>query len=123
MIAGDIDLAVLEPTEFLPQVEAGEIDVLLSTGNKPALHEALADVPLASDLGAEEPFVTQVRLFFGAPDLSEAQEQYWVDVLTQWSESDGYAAYIEENALTPQLITGDELDTYISESVETLAGE
>jgi putative tricarboxylic transport membrane protein len=123
VIAGDIDLAVLEPTEFLPQVEAGEIDVLLSTGSKPALNEALADVPLASDLGAEEPFVTQVRLFFGAPDLSEAQEEYWVDVLTQWSESEEYASYIEENALTPQLITGDELDTYISESVETLAGE
>lgn len=123
IIAGDIDLAVLEPTEFLPQVEAGEIDVVLSTGSEPALHEALADVPLASDLGAEQPFATQFRVFFGAPELTEAQEGYWVDVLTEWSESDAYASYIEENALTPKLLTGDELDAYIAEAVSTLAGD
>lgn len=121
VIAGDIDLAVLEPTEFLPQVEADEIDVLLSTGSEPAPHELLADVPLAQDLGAEEPFATQFRLFFGAPDLSPEQEQYWIDALTTWTESDGYSQYIEENALTPKLVTGDEMDAALAEASETIS--
>ncbi|MFC7405729.1 Bug family tripartite tricarboxylate transporter substrate binding protein [Georgenia alba] len=122
VIAGDIDLAVLEPTEFLPQVEAGEIDVVLSTGSEPAPHPLLADVPLANELGTDQEFATQVRLFFGAPELSQEQEDYWIDVLTEWTESDGYAEYIEENALTPRLMTGDELDTFLADQVETLAG-
>lgn len=123
VLAGDIDVAVLEPSEFLPQVEAGEIDVVLSTGSEPALHDDLADVPLASDLGADSEFATQFRVFFAPPELSAAQEDFWVETITAWTESDSYAAYIEENALTPRLVTGDELDAHIAEAIETFAGK
>lgn len=120
LLSGDLDLGVMEPSEFLPQVEAGELDVVLSTGNDAAEAELLADVPLAKDLGADQPFSTQWRVIFGAPELDESQQEYWVDTLEQWHESEGYSEYIESNLLTPLFLTGDELEAFIIDSEKTL---
>lgn len=120
LLSGDLDLGVMEPSEFLPQVEAGELDVVLSTGSEPAEAELLADVALAKDLGAEEPFSTQWRVIFGTPELDEAQKTYWVDTLEAWKDSEGYTEYIEDNLLTPMFLTGDELESFIAESEESL---
>ncbi|MFC7403275.1 tripartite tricarboxylate transporter substrate-binding protein [Citricoccus sp. GCM10030269] len=120
VLSGDVDLAVLEAAEFLPQVEAGELEVMLSTGDEPAEHPELADVPLASDLGADQRFSTQWRIIFGAPDLDQAQKDYWLDNIEAWTESPAYDQYIEENALSPEFLTGDELTTFIEESEQDL---
>lgn len=120
VLSGDVDLAVLEAAEFLPQVEAGELDVVLSTGTEPAEHPELSEVPLASDLGTDQRFSTQWRVIFGAPDLDEAQQEYWMDAIEAWTESDAYDEYIESNALSPALITGDELTSYIEDSEQDL---
>lgn len=120
VLSGDVDLAVLEAAEFLPQVEAGEMDVLLSTGTEPADHPELSEVPLASDLGTDQRFSTQWRVIFGAPDLDEAQEVYWMDAIEAWTESPAYDEYIETNALSPAFVTGDELTTFIEDSEQNL---
>ncbi|WP_413544211.1 tripartite tricarboxylate transporter substrate-binding protein [Citricoccus nitrophenolicus] len=120
VLSGDVDLAILEAAEFLPQVEAGELDVMLSTGAEAADHPELSDVPLASDLGAEQRFSTQWRIIFGAPELEPAQEDYWMDAIEAWTESPAYDEYIEDNALSPTFITGDELTEYIEESEQNL---
>lgn len=120
VLSGDVDLAVLEAAEFLPQVEAGELDVVMSTGSEPAEHPQLADVPLASDLGADQQFSSQWRVIFGSPELDEAQKAYWMEAIEAWTESDAYDEYIESNALSPQFMTGDELRTFIEESEQTL---
>jgi len=120
ILSGDVDLAVLEAAEFLPQVEAGELDVLMSTGVEAADHPQLADVPLASDLGADQRFSTQWRIIFGAPDLDDAQQAYWMDAIETWTESPAYDEYIEANALSPAFVTGDELTTFIQDSEQSL---
>lgn len=120
ILSGDVDLAVLEAAEFLPQVEAGELDVLLSTGTEAADHPQLTDVPLASDLGTDQRFSTQWRIIFGAPDLDDAQQAYWMDAIEAWTESPAYDEYIETNALSPAFVTGDELTTFIQDSEQSL---
>lgn len=120
VLSGDVDLAVLEAAEFLPQVEAGEMEVLLSTGTEAADHPELADVPLASELGTDQRFSTQWRIIFGAPDLEPAQHDYWMDALTAWTESPAYDEYIEDNALSPAFITGEELTEFIEDSEQNL---
>lgn len=120
VLAGDLDLAIMEPSEFLPQVEAGEMEVLLSTGSESSTDPGLADVPLASELGADRTFSTQWRVIFGAPNLDEAQQEYWLNTLEEWAGSASYDKYIADNDLLPVFLTGDDLTSFISESEQVL---
>lgn len=120
VVSGDIDLAVMNPGEFMPQVEAGELEPLLSTASEPSTIDALADVPLASELGADENFATFWRNIFGPPDLSDEQRAYWEGVIQEWTESDAYDEYLASNFLQPALVTGDELIDFMEQDEAAL---
>jgi tripartite-type tricarboxylate transporter receptor subunit TctC len=116
-MAGDVDLIISSPGEFMPLVESGDVDVLLSTGTEEYRPEELADIPLASELGAETEFPLFWRNLYGPPDLTEEQQAYWVNAIKTWTESDAYEGYIEANALTAEFIAGDELIEFIGSDV------
>lgn len=109
VIAGDVDLAFLSPGAFMPYVESGDVEAILSTGTEEYLPEELSDVAVPADLGVDREFPVFWRNFFAPPEIGEAEEQYWLDALESWTETDAYDEYLEENYLLPEFVTGDEL--------------
>lgn len=116
VLAGDVDIALMEPAEFIPQVESGALVPLMGTGSESLDHPALEGVPTAADLGAENEFLTQWRVFYGPPELSDAQRQYWEETFSDWVESDSYEEYVSETLLLSRLLTGEELTAFVEES-------
>lgn len=121
-MAGDVDLIISSPGEFIPLMESEDVDVLMSTGTEEYRPDELSDIPLASELGADEEFPLFWRNIYGPPGLTDEQQTYWVEAIEAWAETDEYDEYIEANALSPELITGDELEEFISADEQAFEG-
>lgn len=103
-IAGNIDVAVLNPGEAQTQVETGEICPVLVVA--PERHSAYPDIPTARELGIDASFPT-VRGFavkVGTPDDVVAMLQ---DALAEAMATDGYRAFLEQNGLDYETSVGD----------------
>ncbi|MGJ9413906.1 tripartite tricarboxylate transporter substrate-binding protein [Aeromicrobium sp. CF4.19] len=120
VLAGDVDAALMEPAEFVQQLDAGEVRAIMVMADEPHPAEELADIPTAADAGIEGEIVTQFRSFFGAPEMSESATDYWVETIEEWATTDSYSEYLETNYLIPTLLVGDELNENL-EFLETAA--
>lgn len=110
VIAGDVDLAILSPGAFMPYVESGEIEPILSAAGKEYLPEELQDVAVPEDLGIDREFPLFWRNFFAPPELGEAEKAYWLEAIEAWTETDAYTEYLETNYLVSEFQTGEELE-------------
>ncbi|KWX56995.1 hypothetical protein ASJ79_12750 [Mycobacterium sp. NAZ190054] len=126
VLAGDVDAALMEPSEFVQQAEAGDVRAIMIMSPEPHPSEALSDVPTATDAGIQGDIVTQFRSFLGAPDMSPDATEYWVSLLEEWTTTDSYQQYVEENYLIPELVVGAELDErlqFLEDSARRALGE
>lgn len=119
LLAGDIDVASLNPGEVIGQLEAGEMRALVVFADDPYEGEPLAEVPTAKDEGVDVSF-TQWRGALGAGEITDAQRQYWIDALVEWTETDSYNEYMNDNYLLSTVLTGQEFRDYLSGYAETV---
>lgn len=122
VLAGDVDVAAMDPGEFVPQLEAGEVRAVLCLCNEGNPAEVLADIPAPSDVGLDVEFVNQFRSFIAAAGIDDAARQYWIDAITGWQESEFFDEYVAATLVSPVLYAGDEADSYI-ETAETAYNE
>jgi len=122
ILAGDIDAALMEPSEFVEQYKAKKVRPIMVMSSDSHPSETFASIQTASDAGIEGDVVTQFRAFFGAPDMSDAGKAYWVKVLEEWTETASYEDYVTSNDLIPTLLVGDDLTERLT-SLEEAARE
>lgn len=115
-LANDVDISLMEPSEFIDQLEAGQVKALLALGGK-STDERLADVPTAEEAGISTDFVSQWRGFFAAAQISDAQRQWWENAVKSWTDSDDFAKYIDDSLMVPTFLTGAELEKFLTDSV------
>lgn len=134
--AGDILTAILgghvtgglcNPSENSSYVLNGDVDVLCSFG-KDDIHyiEGFEEVPTAMSYGYDIDFV-MFRGVAGAPGMSEAAKDYWVDILEKVSQDPTWVNdYVNARGLTPAFMAGDKLMEFLeaqNASYEQLAIE
>ena len=113
VLGGHIDAIFGNPSEILPQLEAGELRALaVSTGER---LESLPDVPTFKEQGYDIQH-SQIRAIVMPPNVPEEALAFWQDALQQLAESDLWKQeYIQRYNMAPTYLAGDELKARFDE--------
>lgn len=115
VMGGQVDVATIQVGEAMPQIEAGTIDPIVIFSDERNQH--LEDVPTAQEEGYEVP-VAQYRAVAmpqGAPD---EVRQSLVEGLEGIVAAEEYQQFNEENYLTPEEVSGEEVEEQWTELAE-----
>ena len=114
LLGGDVDIAMLNPSEVIGQLRAGNMRAVAVFADQRYEGGSLAEVPTAKEEGIDVAF-TQYRGLLAAGGIQPAEAQYWIDTAELWTEDPSYDKYIEDNYLIPVLRKGDEFAAYLEE--------
>jgi putative tricarboxylic transport membrane protein len=114
ILSGDVTVGVSGVSEFADQVEAGEMRWLAVSGE--AAPEGI-DGPTISESGYEV-VLENWRGVMGAPDLSDADRDAVVALITEMHDSDAWQEALETNGWGDFFIAGDEFATFLEEEKE-----
>jgi putative tricarboxylic transport membrane protein len=112
-LGGHVDVAVTSLTAVANQLKAGKVRVLGVTSPRRLAGE-MAPFPTWKELGADVDF-SNYRGFIGAPGLGAAQVAYWEAVLAGVDRDEGWRAYLENNQLSRQLMSGRDARKYMDD--------
>ena len=115
---GDVTALVSGVSEFADQVEAGELRWLAVSGE--AAPEGI-DAPTIADSGYDV-VLENWRGVMGAPDLSDADRDAVVGLITEMRDSDAWQAALDENGWTDFFKAGDEFATFLGEEKTRVEG-
>lgn len=111
--SGSLDAVTSNPAEVLGQVEAGDMNPLLFTGDEPM--PGLEEVPTAKDKGITD-MVTTPRGVILPPDVPDEIRDWWIDALKEVVETDAWQQYLDENNLAPDERWGDDFSEYVEQT-------
>ena len=120
LLGGHIDVAATSITAALQQVKSGKVRVLGVTSPK-RLGGEMAQFPTWREQGADAEF-SNYRGFIGAPGLSAAQVAYWEAVLAKLDADPAWQAYVDQNELERQLLSGRDALRYMEDLDGRLRG-
>ena len=115
--SGSLDAVTSNPAEVLGQVESGDMNPLLFTGDEPM--PGLEQVPTAKDKGITD-MVTTPRGVILPPDVSDEIRDWWIDALKEVVKTDAWKQYLEENNLAADERWGDDFSTYVEQTSSDL---
>lgn len=120
LLAGDIDVAILNPNEVAGQLESGDVRALaVFSEERYPEDSSLGEVPTAAEQGVEVS-LGQLRGIVAPPGLSESQQEYWVDAVEKYTKTPEYEAYVEGSLMIPKFLAGDEFADYMAEQESIL---
>lgn len=119
LLGGHVDIASLNPSEVLGQLESGDLRALCAFSNERYQYEQLADIPTATEQGINVAFA-QFRGFIAPGEISDEAREFWIASAKEFGASDAYTAYIEENLMQPNAAYGDDFVTFLTGNNESL---
>ena len=105
-------------SEVAEQAEAGEVKILAVTSEAPV--EGV-DAPTLKDEGIDLTF-TNWRGLVAAPDVSEADRDKLIDLVTEMHDSPEWQEALETNGWTDAFMTGEEFETFLTSESERVQG-
>jgi putative tricarboxylic transport membrane protein len=118
ILSGAVTAGVSGVSEFAEQVEAGEMRFLAVSGE--TAPEGI-DAPTITDAGFDV-VVENWRGVMGAPDLSDADREAVVGLITEMHDSEAWQAALEENGWSDFFQAGDEFATFLAEERTRVEG-
>ncbi|HWS37572.1 MAG TPA: tripartite tricarboxylate transporter substrate binding protein [Actinoplanes sp.] len=118
VLGGKIAFGASGVGEFLDQVEAGQVRVLAVTSAQRL--DAVKDVPTLKESGIDMEF-TNWRGIVAPPEISAADKQQWIDVLTRMHGTDAWKAEVAKHGWTDAFVTGDEFAAFLTEQDKAVA--
>nr|GID83596.1 C4-dicarboxylate ABC transporter substrate-binding protein [Actinoplanes derwentensis] len=118
VLGGKIAFGASGVGEFLDQVEAGQVRVLAVTSEQRL--DAVKDVPTLKESGIDMVF-TNWRGIVAPPEISAADKQQWIDVLTRMHATDAWKAEVTKHGWTDAFVTGDQFATFLTEQDKAVA--
>jgi putative tricarboxylic transport membrane protein len=115
LVGGHVDSTVNNPSEAMGFFKAGRVRPIAALTD--ARIPALPEVPTMAEAGYPMVYSMQ-RSFVGPPNMPPEAVAYYTDLFTRLAQSDRWKTYTEENALAPELLTGDALQAYFLEERE-----
>uniref|UniRef100_UPI0025E2E93F tripartite tricarboxylate transporter substrate-binding protein n=1 Tax=uncultured Aeromicrobium sp. TaxID=337820 RepID=UPI0025E2E93F len=120
LLAGDIDMAILNPNEVAGQLESADVRALAVFSEERYPEDSfLGEVPTATEQGVDVS-LGQLRGVVAPPGLTDAQQRYWVDLVEEYTRSPEYDAYVEASLMLPRFLAGEEFADYMAEQEELL---
>ncbi|GAA3730413.1 tripartite-type tricarboxylate transporter receptor subunit TctC [Spinactinospora alkalitolerans] len=110
MSSGAVDAIVSNPGSIMGQVESGDVNALLFTGQQRL--DALPDVPTGKELGYEG-LVSMPRGLILPPDAPDHARDWWIETMRQVVETDEWQEYLDKNHLTEDVRWGDDFTAYL----------
>ncbi len=123
LLGKHVDLAVLNPSEALAQIEAGKVIPLFTFSFKRDGGE-LANVPTIGELGYPNSAFTDARSIAGPPDMDPEAIKFYEDMLKKITDLPRWdAEYIKRNFLTPMYMNAEDTKNYYKKvSAEAIEG-
>jgi putative tricarboxylic transport membrane protein len=111
LLSQSVDAMVGNPGEILGLIDSGDLRALVYSGaSTPA---ALEGVPTMGDVG-HDIGVSMPRGLILPPDAPAEAQAFWIETMQRVVETPEWAAYIENNTLTPTVLYGDEFRTFLT---------
>ncbi|WP_439139551.1 Bug family tripartite tricarboxylate transporter substrate binding protein [Roseicyclus sp.] len=111
LLSASVDAMVGNPGEILGLIDSGDLRALVYSGA--STPEALAGVPTMGDVG-HDIGVSMPRGLILAPDAPAEAQAFWIETMQRVVETPEWAAYIENNTLTPTIVYGEEFRTFLN---------
>jgi putative tricarboxylic transport membrane protein len=111
--SGSLDAVTSNPAEVLGQVESGDMNPLLYTGDEPM--PGLEEVPTAGDKGITD-MVTTPRGVILPPGVSDEIRDWWIDALKEVVKTPAWQEYLDKNHLTADERWGDDFSQYVEQT-------
>jgi putative tricarboxylic transport membrane protein len=118
LLSGALDAMIVNPGQAMGLIESGDVRPLAFSGR--ATPAMLGDIPTLTELGIEND-VAMPRGLILAPDVSEDVQKFWIDVVEKIVETPEWAAYVEANVLTENIIYGEDFSTWLGTTQGTFA--
>ncbi|MGH3363067.1 MAG: Bug family tripartite tricarboxylate transporter substrate binding protein [Nocardioides sp.] len=115
--SGSLDAITSNPAEVLGQIESGDQNPLLFTGDEPM--PGLEDVPTAGSKGYDN-MVTTPRGVILPPDVPDEIRDWWIDTLKKVVQTPEWQAYLKDNNLASDERWGDDFSAYVEETSSSL---
>lgn len=112
LLSGSADALMRVPGPVFGLIESGDIKPLAISGSDRL--DSLPDVPTFEELGYEID-VTFIRGLVMPPDIDPEVQAWWEDAIAQVVETDEWQEYINDNALTENIVYGDEFGQLIED--------
>ena len=122
ILGNKLDFAVSGYTEFLSEIDNGDVRVL---GVSSAKRVPVVDAPTFKEQGVDLTF-TNWRGLVAPPGISDADKQMWIDAITAMHDSAGWKKELKKNGWTDAFLTGDKFDRFLKDQStqveDTLSG-
>lgn len=118
ILNGTVSAGVSGVSEFVDQVEAGEMRWLAVSGEEPP--EGI-DAPTITDAGYDV-VLENWRGVVGPADLSDADRQAVVNLITEMHDSEGWQAALDANGWSDFFQAGDEFEAFLAEERTRVEG-
>lgn len=112
LLSGESHLLSTGFSEALALAEAGEVRILVMTGEE--RNEAAPEVPTLKELGYDAAFVNW-RGFFAAPGTSDAQKTEFIDALAKMYDTDAWETVRARNGWTEIFKPDDQFVAFLEE--------
>ena len=116
VLGGKVAFASSGYSEFLDQIEAGEVRVLAVSGPE---RVSVVDAPTLTESGIDLVF-TNWRGVVAPPELTDADEATLVGAFTKMHETAEWKEVLKTNGWTDAFMTGDEFGTYMEEQTKSV---
>ena len=111
LLSSSVDAMVGNPGEILGLIDSGDLRALVYSGA--STPDALAGVPTMGDVG-HDIGVSMPRGLILAPDAPAEAQAFWIETIKRVVETPEWAAYIENNTLTPTIVYGEDFRTFLN---------
>ncbi|MFC3999607.1 tripartite tricarboxylate transporter substrate binding protein [Nocardiopsis sediminis] len=119
LLAGRIDIASLNPSEVLGQLESGDLRALCVAADERYDYAALADIPTAKEEGIDVSY-GQFRGLLAPGGISGEAAAHWEEASREFVGSDAYDDYITANLLQPGPLYGEDFRAYLDDNRASL---
>lgn len=114
LLGDQIDFAPASAAAVIPYIEADDLKALCTFSEERYEGDLLADVETAEEQGIDG-VVTLWRGLLAPPEITEDEQEYWIEEIQRAVDTEAYSEYIEEDLLIENHLYGDEFAEYLDE--------
>lgn len=113
LLSGALDAMISNPGSILGQVESGDMQPVLFTGNERL--DALPDVPTGVEKGMSD-LPSMPRGLILPPDTPDYAKDWWIKTMQEVVKSEEWQTFLADNYLAEDLKWGDDFTKYLEET-------
>jgi len=118
ILGDDVKFAATGIGEVAESATAGDVRILAVTTDEPV--EGV-DAPTLKDEGVDLTF-TNWRGIVAAPDISDEEQQRFIDAVTKMHDSDAWKKVLEDQGWTDSFVTGTEFSDFLGSESDRVEG-